>query len=59
MYETSPTGDYYEYVAFSIGDRSQPARTYLERHYEKFEPLGEDELVLYAVKALAVLRLDS
>lgn len=53
VYENSPTGDYFEYVAFSIGDRSQPARTYFERHFETFESIEDKEtLIKHAVKAL-------
>jgi 20S proteasome subunit alpha 6 len=53
VYETSPTGDYFEYIAFSIGDRSQPARTYLERHFESFyDTQGQEALIKHAVTAL-------
>lgn len=37
LYEFSPSGSSLEYVAMSIGARSQSAKTYLEKHYEKFE----------------------
>ena len=36
LYEFSPSGNSYEYYAMSIGARSQSAKTYLEKHYEKF-----------------------
>lgn len=36
LYEFSPSGNSYEYYAISIGARSQSAKTYLEKHYEKF-----------------------
>ena len=36
MYETDPAGNYYEYKAQAIGDRSQSGRTYLERNYDSF-----------------------
>jgi len=29
LFETCPSGNYYEYYAYSIGARSQSARTYL------------------------------
>ncbi len=32
LFETCPSGNYYEYYAYSIGARSQSARTYLEDH---------------------------
>lgn len=37
LYEFSPSGNSYEYYAMSIGARSQSAKTYLEKHYERFE----------------------
>lgn len=37
LYELSPAGTCYEYVAMSIGARSQSAKTYLESNYEQFE----------------------
>lgn len=37
LYEFSPSGSSLEYVAMSIGARSQSAKTYLEKHFEKFE----------------------
>jgi 20S proteasome subunit alpha 6 len=36
LFEFAPSGTSYEYVAMSIGARSQSARTYLEKHYESF-----------------------
>lgn len=33
IFETCPSGNYYEYEAYSIGARSQSARTYLEDHF--------------------------
>jgi 20S proteasome subunit alpha 6 len=36
LYETCPSGNYFEYKAHAIGARSQSARTYLEKHYESF-----------------------
>ena len=36
LYEFSPSGNFYEYYAMSIGARSQSAKTYLEKHYESF-----------------------
>jgi len=53
IYETSPSGDYFEYVAFSTGDRSQAARTYLERHFESFEDLDQKALIQHAVSAMS------
>ena len=53
LYETQPSGDYYEYVAMAIGARSQSAKTYLERHYESFAECSLDELIKHALKALS------
>jgi len=53
LYETQPSGDYYEYVAMAIGARSQSAKTYLERHYESFAECSVDELIKHALKALS------
>lgn len=36
----------------AIGARSQAAKTYLEKHFESFPPLGLDELVRHGLKAL-------
>lgn len=37
MFEFSPTGVFNDYVAMSIGARSQSARTYLEKYVDEFE----------------------
>ncbi len=34
LFETCPSGNYYEYYAYSIGARSQSARTYVEDHLD-------------------------
>jgi 20S proteasome subunit alpha 6 len=36
LYQTCPSGNYYEYKGIAIGARSQSARTYLEKHFESF-----------------------
>jgi len=54
IYETSPSGNFFEYHAYAIGQRSQSAKTYLEKNFESLAGLSEDELVQHAVKALAV-----
>jgi 20S proteasome subunit alpha 6 len=53
LYETTPSGDYFEYTAMAIGARSQSAKTYLEKHSAAFNDCGMEELVKHAVKALA------
>mmetsp|Transcript_18549 Transcript_18549/g.62156 ORF Transcript_18549/g.62156 Transcript_18549/m.62156 type:complete len:252 (+) Transcript_18549:92-847(+) len=52
IYQTCPSGNFWEYHAFSIGARSQAARTYLERRFESFEDLPLDELVVHSLLAL-------
>lgn len=36
LYECSPSGNFFDYIAVSIGARSQSAKTYLEKHAEKY-----------------------
>ncbi|KAJ2509010.1 Proteasome subunit alpha type-6 [Coemansia sp. RSA 2049] len=52
LYEFSPSGIVSEYYAYSIGARSQSARTYLERHFESFENLSLNELIAQGLRAL-------
>lgn len=52
MFETCPSGNYYEYLSIAIGARSQSAKTYLEKNFESFPPLGWEELVKHGLKAL-------
>ena len=39
LFETCPSGNYYEYMAMAIGDKCQSAKTYLERNFEQFSAL--------------------
>ena len=52
LYEFNPSGVTTEMSADAIGARSQMARTYLERHLEKFADCGRDELTMHALRAL-------
>jgi 20S proteasome subunit alpha 6 len=52
LYETCPSGNYFDYKAMAIGARSQSAKTYLERHFAEFEALELDELIRHALLAL-------
>ena len=52
LFETCPSGNYYEYTAMAIGARNQSAKTYLEKNFEQFAPLGWEELVKHGLKAL-------
>lgn len=58
IFETSPSGDFYEYNAYSIGERNQAARTYLEKHLASFAKLERDDLIKDGVKALAATMAD-
>ena len=52
LFETCPSGNYYEYAAMAIGARSQSAKTYLEKNFEQFGNLSWQELVKHGLKAL-------
>ena len=52
LFEFSPSGMTQEMVACAIGARSQMARTYLERHLEKFADCSRDELIKHSLLAL-------
>jgi len=52
LYETCPSGNYFDYKAMAIGARSQSAKTYLEKHFDSFESLGLEELVRHGLLAL-------
>mmetsp|Transcript_0 Transcript_0/g.1 ORF Transcript_0/g.1 Transcript_0/m.1 type:complete len:287 (+) Transcript_0:130-990(+) len=53
LFNTCPSGNYYEYKAMAIGARAQAAKTYLEKHFESFGIANLDELVRHGLKALA------
>ncbi|KAF6162040.1 hypothetical protein GIB67_002629 [Kingdonia uniflora] len=53
LYYNCPSGNYFEYQAFAIGSRSQAAKTYLERKFEKFMSSSREDLIkdaLFAIK---------
>lgn len=52
LFEFQPSGMTEEMVAFAIGARSQMARTYLERHVDKFADCSREELVRHGLLAL-------
>ncbi|KAJ3405962.1 hypothetical protein HDV05_006241, partial [Chytridiales sp. JEL 0842] len=52
LYEFSPSGNCFDYVAISIGARSQSAKTYLEKYYESFANADLDALILHGLRAL-------
>ena len=52
LFEFQPSGMTQEMVACAIGARSQMARTYLERHLDKFESCGREDLIKHGLRAL-------
>ena len=52
LYTTLPNAEYFEYLAFAIGAKSQSAKTYLEKHFEGFEECSMKELITHGLKAL-------
>jgi len=52
LYETDPAGNFFDFKAQAIGNRSQSARTYLERHFESFPDASRDQLIKHALRAL-------
>jgi len=52
LYQTMPSGVFYEYKAQAMGARSQSAKTYLEKNFEAFEKCSLDELIKHALTSL-------
>jgi len=52
LYETCPSGNYFDYKAISIGARSQSAKTYLERKFNDFEEASLETLIKEGLTAL-------
>ena len=52
LFETIPSGEYFEYFAQAIGARSQSARTYLEKNLSQFKSSSLEDLIKHGVKAL-------
>jgi len=52
LYQTQPSGVFYEYKAQAMGARSQSSKTYLEKNFESFEKCSLDELIKHALTAL-------
>lgn len=52
LFEVSPAGTSYDYVAMSIGARCQSAKTYLEKNFESFPECSLDELIKHGLCAL-------
>jgi len=52
LFEAKPSGNQFEYIAQGMGSRSQSAKTYLERHFEKFQEAPLDVLIKHALTSL-------
>lgn len=52
LFQTCPSGNYFEYHAMAIGGRSTSAKTLLEKHFEKFPDLQLDELIRHGMEAM-------
>ena len=52
LFQTCPSGNYFEFYAMAIGSRSQAAKTYLERKYKTFPEASRDELIRHALHAV-------
>jgi 20S proteasome subunit alpha 6 len=52
LFQTEPSGNFYSYKAIAIGARSQSAKTYFEKHFEKFALCDEKTLIKHALVAL-------
>ena len=52
LFQTCPSGNFYEYKAIAIGARSQAAKTYLEKSFASFPGASLEELCKHALLAL-------
>lgn len=52
LFETCPSGNYFEAYAMAFGARSQSSKTYLEKHFETFPSLPLEDLMIHALKSL-------
>mmetsp|Transcript_26589 Transcript_26589/g.37045 ORF Transcript_26589/g.37045 Transcript_26589/m.37045 type:complete len:253 (-) Transcript_26589:129-887(-) len=52
VYETVPSGNFFEYIAQAMGKRSQSARTYLEKYFKEFKSMELGDLVKHSLKSL-------
>merc|ERR1711991_858722 len=52
VFETDPSGNFFDYHKQAIGARSQAAKTYLEKKYESFPQASKDELIRHVIAAL-------
>ena len=56
LYETLPSGSYFEYKAMAIGARAQSAKTYIAKFWDDdkpgFDNMSADELVMHGIRSL-------
>eukprot|EP01101_Sappina_pedata_P005918 TRINITY_DN2824_c0_g1_i1.p1 TRINITY_DN2824_c0_g1~~TRINITY_DN2824_c0_g1_i1.p1 ORF type:complete len:256 (-),score=98.18 TRINITY_DN2824_c0_g1_i1:80-847(-) len=52
LFETCPSGNYFDYKAISIGSRSQSAKTYLEKTFTSYETASLNELIKHGLLAV-------
>lgn len=52
LFQTCPSGNFFEFHAMAIGSRSQAAKTYLERNFKNFGDCSLDELIRHALFAV-------
>ena len=52
LFQTDPSGVYFDCIAQAIGARAQSAKTYLEKVYSSLEGVSRDELIEHALRAL-------
>merc|ERR1712003_208552 len=52
LFETCPSGNFFEYHAMAIGGKSTSAKTYLEKHFESFKDADAEALIQHAVEAM-------
>jgi 20S proteasome subunit alpha 6 len=52
LFETCPSGNFYEYRCQAIGSRSQAGRTYFENWFHLFENCSLEQLILHGLAAL-------
>lgn len=52
IYQTCPSANYFDCKAMAIGARSQSARTYLEKHLDKFASTTLEQLIQHGLRAL-------
>jgi len=52
LFQTDPSGVYFDCLAQAIGSRSQSAKTYLEKIYSSVDSLSVDELIEHVLRAL-------